>query len=436
MSALQLGFSAFGMLLVLLIVGVPVGYALLAAATTSLFMIGGLSLALQIATTLPFDSLAQYSLVIVPMFVLMGAVASASNITTDLFDALNKWVGGSRGSLLSATVLGSGGFAAVSGSTMVNSVVFTKLAMPEMMRLNYDRGFAAACIAAAGTFAALIPPSLAMVFFALLTGESIGALLISGVMPGLLTIGVYLIGIQVLVRASPQLAPQISTRYNLADKLATLPKVLPISALVFLVIGGIYMGAIFPSSAGAVGAVGAFLIALCMGRMNWARSRDSLISTATTTAVLFLVIMGGLMFSRALVFSGFIAEISNYILGLGVTPVTFLMGISVIYLVLGAFIDPTSILIITVPVMYPIAQSMGINPLWLAVIVVKLIELSCITPPVGLNLFAVTSAGRGAFTTRELWVGIIPFIFLEVITLALLIAFPAITTWLPEAAGL
>jgi tripartite ATP-independent transporter DctM subunit len=436
MSSLQLGLSAFGMLLVMLALGIPVGYALLAAAMVSLLMIGGPSLAMQIATTLPFDSLAQYSLVIVPMFVLMGALASASNITTDLFDAMNKWVGGSRGSLLSATVLGSGGFAAVSGSTMVNSVVFTKLALPEMIRLNYDRGFAAACIAAAGTFAALIPPSLAMVFFALLTGESIGALLISGVVPGVLTIIVYLIGIQVMVRINPKIAPQTSTRYSMKEKLSTLPKVLPISALVALVIGGIYMGAIFPSAAGAVGAVGAFAIALIMRRMSLASTRESLLSTATTTAILFAVIMGGLMFSRALVFSGFIAEASNFILGLGVTPTTFLIGISIIYLVLGAFIDPTSILIITVPVMYPIAQSMDINPLWLAVIVVKLIELSCITPPVGLNLFAVTSAGKGSFSIKELWVGIIPFIILELMILGVLIAFPAISTWLPEAAGL
>ena len=431
MGAVEAGLLALGALIALIALRVPIAFALGSVGVVGLWQTGGPELTMSVLKTLPYGVTSEYAFVVVPMFILMGAVASEAGLTTDLYTALYKCFSRIRGSLYVVTTLASAGFAAISGSTVVNAVVFTRVALPEMIRLNYHKGFGAGCIAAAGTFAALIPPSISMVVVAIITDESIGALLIAGILPGLLTAGIYVAGILVFVRIRPGIAGETAERFGWSERGRALARIWPVALLSLVVLGGIYSGVMFPSSAGAVGAVGAIVIALAQRRLTGASFWEALRSTAATTGVLLAIIIGGLLFSRMLVISGFIGEFTAMVVAFGVEPWTFLLGIVLIYLLLGMFVDSLSMIVVTLPFLYPVAVQLGIDTIWFAVVIVKLIELSTITPPVGLNLYALLSAAKGQVDVRDVFVGVLPFILLEIVALALIVAFPALSTWLP-----
>ncbi len=432
MEPLLLGFLAIGAMLTLALLGVPIAVALGLSGLGGLFLVGGERLLLTTLETLPYRATAQYSYVTIPMFILMGVIASTARVTDDLYEAFHRLFAKVRGSLYMVTTLSSAGFAAISGSTIVNAAVFTRLALPQMIRYGYDRGLGAGCIAAAGTFAALIPPSIMMVIYSLLTGESTGRLLIAGVVPGLLTAFAYIVGIAILVRLRPGVAPPVPADYTLSQKLESLSRIGPFLILAVIVIGGIYTGIMFPSSAGAVGAVGAFLIAVFRRAMTPGRLMENLKDTARTTAVLFIVLIAGLIFSRFLVFSGFIDEVAWFVEDAGISPTVVLLLLVVMYIVLGMFIDTVSMVVVTVPFVHPLMMSLGYDPIWLGVVIIKLAEISVITPPVGLNLFAVLAAARGDVQSRQLFRGVLPFLAVEMVVLAILISVPAISLWLPN----
>ncbi|MCP1673490.1 tripartite ATP-independent transporter DctM subunit [Natronocella acetinitrilica] len=437
MDPLYIGLIAIGTMLLLIALSIPVAFSIFIVAIVGLWYLGGMPLMLGTIEGLPYQFASQYGFVVIPMFILMGAFAEISGITKDFYTFFYRVLGRVRGGLLMVTTLSSAGFAAISGSTMVNAVVFTRIALPQMMAFGYNKAIAAGCIAAAGTFAALIPPSIMMVVYALLTGQSIGTLLVAGIVPGLLTAGAYLIAIWVMVTIRPSIAPVPTERFSLQDKLRSFYSIWPFVLLAVIVIGGIYSGAMFPSSAGAVGAVGAFLIMLMRGWLrkdmpSMGKIGGAMQSAAMTTAVLFLVIIAGLMLSRLFVYSGFVDEIVWYIEGLGVSPLTVMLVIMLMYIILGCFMDTISMVVVTVPFVFPVVTSLGFDPIWFGVIVIKLVEIGVLTPPIGLNLFAVLSASDGRVQPTDLFKGVAPFLVVEVIILGLLLAFPAIVMWLPD----
>jgi tripartite ATP-independent transporter DctM subunit len=331
-----------------------------------------------------------------------------------------------------ATTAASAAFAAASGSTVVNATVFTRIALPEMVRFGYHAGFGAGAIAAAGTIAGLIPPSLIIVVYGLLTGVSIGALLMAGIVPGLLTALVYILGIRLAVALRPSLVPTESPRVALRDKVASLKGIWPLIPLLTIVLGGIYTGFVSPSSAGTIGAAGALLIALARRRMDGTGFRDSIVQTAMLTAVVFMIIIGGLAYSRFLLITGFMPTLTRMIIEFGVTPFLFIAMVVTLYLVLGMFMETLSMMVITVPFLYPVVETLGIDPIWFGIIVVKLAEIAVITPPVGINLYAVMGASDGLVGTRDVFVGVLPFVFLDLIVLGILLAVPELSVWLPE----
>jgi tripartite ATP-independent transporter DctM subunit len=305
------------------------------------------------------------------------------------------------------------------------------MALPEMTRYGYNKGVSAGCVAAAGTLAGLIPPSIAMVLFAILTGEPVGKLLIAGILPGVLTAIGYIVGIRVMLIFKPEWAPMITERFSLKDKFKAITNTWAVMVLIGLVLGGIYAGAFPPSAAGAVGAAGALVIALSTRRLPKGALWDSLIESARVSAVLFLIVMAGLLFSRFLLISGFIADLKTFVTTIELTAAMFVTVVIVLFLILGCFVDSVSLMVITLPFLYPISKALGIDGIWFGVLIIKLIEIAAITPPVGLNLFAVMSAAKGQLQSRELFAGITPFLVMEAVLLALLIAFPAIATYLP-----
>ncbi|MEC9344379.1 MAG: TRAP transporter large permease [Pseudomonadota bacterium] len=431
MSGLLEGAIGIAVLLGLTGLGVHVGVSIIAVGVTGLLLVGGPGFMQAMVSQLPFETTNKYNFVVIPMFVLMGAFASTSGIVRDLYDAAYKWTAGIRGGLYIATSAASAGFAAVSGSTVVNAAIFTRIALPEMIRFGYDRGLGAGCIAAAGTFAALIPPSLSFVIYGVLTGESIGALLIAGVIPGIMTAACYIAIIPVLVRLRPQWAPENTQRFSFNEKLASLGGLWPMILLMGLVLGGIYGGFMPPSAAGAVGAVGALLIGLAKRSLNLGSINDSLRQAAVTGASLFVILIGGFIFSRFLVLCGFIGELNVFLTTSGISSMEFVYILVAAYFVLGMFIDPISMLAMTIPIVAPLVNSYGLDPIWFGVIVVKMIEIAVITPPVGVNLFAVVAASEGKVTTAQVFRGVLPFVVLEIFILLVLINVPIISTWLP-----
>ena len=427
----MVGSVAILALLALLAFGVPVGLAMAAVASVGLYLEIGPTFVLSTFESLPFALTSDYTFVVIPMFVLMGVIASHAGIIGDLYTAAFRFLARFKGSLYMATVLAQGCFAAVSGSTVVASSVFTRMALPEMLRFGYSGGVSAGCIAAAGTLAGLIPPSIAMVLYAVLAGQPIGQLLIAGIMPGLLSIVAYIIGTRVFLLAKPNWAPPVGEHFSWTQKFTSMKRIWPIVLLMFIVLGGIYGGVFPPSAAGAVGAAGALLIAVSMRRINLAQIWMSLKEAARTTAMIFLIVLGGMLLSRFLTISGFIGELRMLVIEAEVGVYTFLGITVVLFLLLGMFIDSVSLLILTVPFLFPIAQSLEMHPVWFGVIVVKLIEIAAITPPVGLNLYAVLASTNGQVKSKELFQGVSPFIAIDVVVLAILIAFPMISLWLP-----
>jgi tripartite ATP-independent transporter DctM subunit len=418
--------------MVALCLGAHIGVALGLAGFAGIYLSVGPDAALAQIAAIPFGTTNSFALAVIPLFILMGSFATVSGITTDLFRTAYVWLGSLRGGLAMATVMSSAAFGAASGSTIVNAAVFTRMAMPEMARFGYDIRLSAGCIAAAGTLAALIPPSILMVIYAVITEQSIGKLLIAGIVPGILTALIYCGGIYVLARVRPDLAPLANLKFSWSDRFQSLKGVYGIVLLFGIVVGGIY-GGYFPATyAGAVGAFGAFVIALARRTLSPGSLVNVLKDAAVTTSVIFIIVIGGILFARFLTYSGLVTTISTYLIGLGVSKYTYLLCFILLFTVLGCFIEPIAIMVMTLPIMFPVMKEAGFDPIWLGVVAVKLAEIGVLTPPVGLNVFVVKSSSPIPVTLGQAFAGVTPFIVLDFLSLGLYVAFPEMITWLPN----
>lgn len=432
MDPFTIGLIAIGLMLILMLLGVPVALSMLTASVVGLVSTVGWNFTLATLRTLPFAVGSNYVYAAIPMFIAMGVIAGSTGIVRDIYRSADMWLARVRGGLYMATAIASAGFGAINGSTIVGASLFTRIALPEMLKLGYDRGASAGIIAAAGTFAAMIPPSITMVLYGVLTNVSIGRILMAGILPGLVTVAMYILAITVFVRIWPHWAPKRQQRIPLSTRVRSLYSVIPIGVVAFVIVGGIYSGIISASAAGAVGAVAVLVIGAAMRRLKLRDLSAGLTESAETTAAMFLIVMGGLAFSRMLLMTGFIDLLLNTIQNAGVPPWVFLLGLVLLYLLLGMLMDPISMMVVTVPIVHPLVVGLGYNPVWFAIIMVKLVELSCITPPVGLNLFVVVSASRGLISTKDVFKGVLPFVMVEIVTLTILLLFPAITLFLPN----
>ena len=388
----------------------------------------------QVATV-PFSTTNSFTLAVIPLFILMGSLATQAGLTTDLYRAAYNWLGKISGGLAMATTLASAAFGAACGSTIVNAAVFTKMAMPEMTKFGYDKRLSAGCIAASGTLASLIPPSILMIIYAVITEQSVARLLVAGLVPGFLSAAVYMLGIYIVAKARPDLAPIPNVTITRRERWESLKGVWGISFLFILVIGGIYMGFFVPTYAGAVGAFGAFMIVATKRKLNGRLLVDTFKDAGITTSTIFIIVIGGIIFARFLTYTGLVGDISEWMIALNLSPIAYLIGFAILYLILGMLIDPIAIMVMTLPVMFPIMTSVGYDPIWLGVIAIKLAEISLITPPVGLNVYVVRSASPVKLRLEEVFAGVTPFLIMDVFTLALLIAFPSIVLFLPSLMG-
>jgi len=426
------GYIVVGLLLIWLALGVHIGVALGLSGFLGIFLTVGPDAAFAQLSAVPFGTTNSFALAVIPLFILMGSFATVAAITTDLFRTAYVWLGGLRGGLAMATVISSASFGAASGSTIVNAAVFTKMAMPEMTRFGYDVRLSSGCIAAAGTLAALIPPSILMVIYAVITEQSIGKLLIAGIVPGVLTALIYCGGIYLIALVRPDIAPRAKLNFSWGERWRSLYGVSGIMILFVVVVGGIY-GGYFPATyAGAVGAFGAFVIALVKRRLGMGSLAEALKEAAVTTSVIFIIVVGGILFARFLTYSGLVTMISTGVLSFGGDKYTYLLAFVLLFAVLGCFLEPIAIMVMTLPIMFPVMVNSGFDPIWLGVISVKLAEIGVLTPPVGLNVFVVKSSSPVPVSLGQVFSGVAPFIALDFLSLGLYVAFPEMILWLPN----
>ncbi len=433
MEPLFIGYAGAVLLFVFLAAGIPVSVSMGVIGIGGMLLGAGPLLTMGQLRVLPFWVVNNYGFAVLPMFVLMGVLAESSGITTQVFRAADLWLRRFRGGLYHAVIVGSAVFAAISGSTIVNAVVFTRIAFPQMIKFGYSKSLSIGAIAGAGSFAAMIPPSITMVIYAIMTEQSVGQLLIAGVIPGILTAIVYLGGVTILVRIKPDLAPPIEAPVTWPERWRAAGQVWPILILMVLVLGGIYSGLFPPSAAGAAGAFGAFCLAVFKKRgIRGGWLTPALRDAASISCIIFVILIGGLLLSRMLVVVGVIDDMVVQITAFASTPLKFMIMASILYIVLGCFLDTTSMMIVTLPFLFPVVTALDIDPIWFGIVLVKLIEISVVTPPVGINLFAVLGAVGKQADFRHVALGVIPFIFFDLIVLALLIFFPELATWLPK----
>jgi tripartite ATP-independent transporter DctM subunit len=429
MSETLIGVFGIAALFFCLFARLPVGMALLVVGFGGIWIIDGQRAAIATMSSETYSSVTAYSLSIIPLFVLMGNVAGAAGYSQRLYEAAYAWIGRLKGGLASATVLGCAAFAAVSGSSVATAVTIGKVALPEMKRFGYADGLATGSVAAGGTLGILIPPSTGFVLYAILTEESIGKLFIAGILPGILLSLLFVAIITIVTTFRPADGPAGPSSSGTEKLWATLGS-LPLVGVILVSIGGIYLGVFTPVEAAGVGATLVTALALSTGALGIGRLPDILLETVTMTAMLYLIIIGAHVFGPFLALTHIPETLAVSLKEMGLGPYSTLLLILVGYIILGMFFDGLAMLVVTLPVVYPIVTGLGFDPIWFGVIAVIVIEMGLITPPVGINVFVVKGVAANV-PMSTIFRGVLPFWFAMAICLGLLVMFPEIALYLP-----
>lgn len=421
-------FAALLLLFALLAIGMPVAFALAFAGIVGLFYTGGVDMVLGILDTVPLSSASSYELVTIPMFLLMAELIIISRIADDLFDSAAKFVGHLPGGLGVSTAVAGAGFAAISGSSTAAAATLSAACVPSMIKQGYEPRMAYGVVAISGTLAMLIPPSIAIVLYAIIAGESIGPMLIAGVIPGLLVTLTIALTVVVLVLLDPRRAP-LSPRASWKERLDSLRVTGPMVALMVLVTGVIYLGIATPTEASALGAFGALLLAIRSGNADVRSTWRAVTKAAGASCMILMIIVGAKVFGYFFAMTQATQDLVTYISGLGLNRYVVLVLILCMYLLLGSILDQIAILILTVPVVLPIIKALGFDPMWFGIIVIVMAEVGMVTPPVGLNVYVVARANDRP--VAEIFHGVWPHVVAHIFLVAMLVAFPALVLWLP-----
>ena len=394
-------------------------------------MTGSLPTAMRILATQPYAVTASFTMAVLPLFLLMGVLAGLSGFAGDAYDVGAKWLGKIRGGLGVSTIGANAIFGAACGATVASIAIFCKFSLPEMRKQGYNLEFATAAIVSAGALAMLIPPSVLMIFYGVLTEQSIGLLFIAGIGPGLLLAVLLSIGVLVMVRLNPKLAPASTTSYSWKEKWFSLRKFWGIGLLVFIILGGIYSGVFTPQEAGAVGAFAALVIAIILRRIDKKTLLKILRDASQVNATIFILYSGATLYSRFIALSGLPELLSNWIQSAQVSPILFMVVLILMYLALGCIMDSISMMTLTLPIVFPVSMDLGWNPLWFATVVIMVMECGLLTPPIGISVFVAKAVVGDDITLEGLYRAVTPFFFITLLGVLIVIIFPVISTWLP-----
>ena len=444
-----IGIGGVVMLVTLVALGVRVYIAAALTGFLGLVLLKGWTVAAAVAGTIPHSKTVTYPLSVLPLFILIGFLAFHAGLTGRLFEAARRWVGWVPGGLAVSTVFASAGFAAVSGASTATAAVFSRVAIPDMLKNRYGKRLTAGVIAAGGTLASLIPPSAILVIYAIIVEESVGKLLLAGLLPGVVSVLIYAGLIIAMCAFRPGLGQPISG-FSWRERVASVPGALPIFLVVGIIFGALYSGAATPTEAGALGAMVVFGLYVfqayrqrAFGEMR-GRLREALMETAKLTVMIFTLVWGVFLFVRFLGFAGLPGAFADWVVDLDVPPLLIIVCILLAYAVLGMFMDAIGMLVLTLPVVYPAVVALGYDPIWFGIVVVKMAEICLITPPIGLNCFVVAGVARElrgdqgqslAIPLQDVFRGIGPFFVADVLTVAVLLAVPEVVLWLPRTMG-
>ena len=435
MTPVLLGILSFPVVLGLIAFRVPIGLAMLVVGILGSWLVTGtINPVIAQYKNVTYSTFASYSLSVVPLFLLMGQFASLGGLSSGLFKAAASWLGHRKGGVAMAAIGASAGFGAICGSSLATAATMGQVSLPELKKYGYSDALATASVAAGGTLGILIPPSIILVIYAVLAEQNIAKLFIAAFVPGILAVLGYIIVIAVYVRVWPE-GGGLRERVPYAERMRNLAEIWPVLAIFLLVIGGIYGGLFTPTEAAAIGAAGTGIMALLSRQLTWSRIRTAMLSTASSTAMIFMIVLGAMSLNSFLALSHLPQEAAAWVSSQGFNPWLVLTIVLLLYLVMGCVMDSLSMILLTVPIIYPIMSALdfGLGPdefgIWFGVLVLIVVEVGLITPPVGMNLFIINSMSPGT-RIAETYRGVLPFVASDIIRTALLAAFPPITLWL------
>jgi len=417
-------------LFVLMAIRVPIAFAMLAVGLAGTAALNGLNPALSMLATESFTVATSYELIVVPLFILMGNVATQAGMSSSLYDAAYAWIGRLRGGLASATIVGCAGFAALSGSSIASALTMGKVSIGEMDRFGYSPRLSTGVVAAGGTLGILIPPSTGFVLYAILTQQSIGRLFLAGVVPGILLALLFVGTVTLLCTIFPSWGPR-GPRTNWTEKARATLGALPILAIILVSIGGIYTGIFSPIESSAVGAGLAIVLGFALRRLTLAGLWRAILGSGRTTATVMLILISAYILNPFISLTGVPHVVGEWLAGVTAGPITTLVLILLCYLVLGCFLEGLSMIVLTMPILYPIVIGLGFDPIWYGVIIVIVLEMAMISPPVGVNVFIVRSIAPRV-PLAEIFLGVLPFWVAMILLVGILILFPALATYLPD----
>jgi C4-dicarboxylate transporter, DctM subunit len=422
-------FIGFGVVFALLFLGAPIAFGMALVGFAGFAWFTNLHAALAMLGQISFQTTISDELSVLPLFILMGSFINHAGLGQELYDCANSFLGHRRGGLAMATVAACGGFAAVSGSSMATAATMSKVAMPAMRRYGYGDSLAAGSIAAGGTLGILIPPSVIMVLYGIMTSTDIGKLFIAGIVPGIIGVTFYILAIATVTWLDPKLGPP-GERSNWSQRLHALSKIWGVLMLFLIVMGGIYFGLFTPTEAAGIGSGGAFLFAIARRKLTWRILFDVLVETARTSAMMFTLLIGAIIFSNFINIAGLPSQLSTWLDAFGAAPITVILVILAIYIVLGCLLESLSMILLTIPIFFPIVKSLGFDPVWFGVIIVVVVEIGMITPPIGLNVFVLKATLKDVPVTT-IFRGVGYFIVADIVRLALFVFVPQIVLFLP-----
>ncbi|MEW5420872.1 TRAP transporter large permease [Amorphus sp. 3PC139-8] len=426
----MIAIAGFVALFALLFFGVPLAFALGLVGYLGFALLSGFKPAGAMSAQIAWDTVSSYSLSVLPLFVLMGNLVNRAGLSRDLYAASNAIVGHFRGGLAMATIVACGGFAAVSGSSLATAATMSSIAMPSMRSYGYSPALSSGSVAAGGTLGILIPPSVIMVIYGSMTETSIGQLFIAGIVPGVLGILLYALAVRATIWFDPSSGPA-GPRLSLGERLRAIGQVWVVLGLFALIIGGIYLGVFTATEAAGIGAAGAFFIALAKGSLTIRSLIEVLIETARTSAMLMVVLVGALIFSNFVNIAGVPSAVVSGIEAAGLGPTGVILLLIVFYLVLGCVFDSLAMILLTVPIFFPLVTQLGFDPIWFGILLVVTVEISLITPPIGMNIFVIRTVVKDLPVTT-IYRGVMPFILADFVRLALIVLLPALILFLPD----
>ncbi len=431
MSNIEIGLIGLLSALGFIAIRVPIGVSLGLVSFVGISALLNLKAAWGIVTAVPFNFVGDWNLTAIPMFLLMGFVSSSANLTSGLFQAMRVFFTRIPGCLAISSVGACALFAAASGSSVATAAAMSRIATPEMLRYGYDRGLASGVVAASGTLGSLIPPSILMVLFGYFAEVSIGKLFIAGFLPGLISALLYAAMIVIRVWRNPNLAPSLPHRSSRAERRQALTEIWPLPFLIFGVLGGIFAGLFTPTEAGAVGSLLALFISVARRKLSWQVLKTAVQLTLSSTAGIFLVVIGTVLLTRFMALSGLPDFLAEALLSFGSNWLSTILLIAVLYIVLGMFVDSIGLMLLTLPILLPVVRGSGFDMIWFGIIIIKLLEIGLVTPPVGLNVYVIKGALGSRISLNEVFRGITWFLAMDIIALALIVAFPVLSLFLP-----